>query len=674
MARYECVVCGYVYDDVQERVPWDKLPGDWTCPTCGADQTLFERLAGDDPEENSLAPAETPSEPAAATSVSPSGPAVRNTAVEPTLALIHALARDGLAVVGSHGPMGAMGVPPLTLPRWDDIQILPAQLAARPLAEDVPVGTDLLIGPQSRRPLRLEIPILVSDMSFGALSEEAKVALARGAERAGTGICSGEGGMLPEEQAANSRYLFELGSARFGYSEELLAHVQAFHFKAGQAAKTGTGGHLPGDKVRGKIAQIRRLPEGKSAISPPAFSDLIRPEDFLCFADRVRELSGGIPVSMKLSAQHIEADIDFALEAGVDYIILDGRGGATGAAPLLFRDNISVPTIPALARARNHLDRRGRSKVTLIITGGLRTPADFIKALCLGADGIAIANAAIQAMGCVAARICNTNNCPSGIATQKEELRSRLNIDEASARLARFLTASVELMKVMARACGHTHLSQFNPSDITTWKREMAELTGIQYAGIGWRPPETTPPLSSTPTPEPKEHRAMSTQDNLQAAFAGESQANRKYLAFAAKADAEGYPQIAKLFRAAAAAETVHAHAHLRVMKGVGDTKQNLQVAIEGEGHEFQQMYPAFIQEAEAEGHKAALVSFRNANAVEKTHFDLYTNALETLETGKDLAPAAIYVCDVCGHTHIGGAPDKCPVCGAPQSKFKEVC
>jgi len=165
----------------------------------------------------------------------------------------------------------------------------------------------------------------------------------------------------------------------------------------------------------------------------------------------------------------------------------------------------------------------------------------------------------------------------------------------------------------------------------------------------------------------------MSTQDNLQAAFAGESQANRKYLAFAAKAAAEGYPQIAKLFRAAAAAETVHAHAHLRVLNGVGDTKKNLQAAIEGEGYEFREMYPAFTKEAEAEGNKAALISFRNANAVEKTHHDLYSKALETLEAGKDLTPASIHVCDICGHTHVGEAPDKCPVCGAPKSKFKEV-
>ena len=165
----------------------------------------------------------------------------------------------------------------------------------------------------------------------------------------------------------------------------------------------------------------------------------------------------------------------------------------------------------------------------------------------------------------------------------------------------------------------------------------------------------------------------MPTQENLQAAFAGESQANRKYLAFAAKADAEGYAQIARLFRAAAAAETVHAHSHLRAMNGVQDTKKNLEAAIQGEAYEFREMYPKFIAEAEAEGSKAALVSFRNANAVEKTHHDLYKAALESFEQGKDLPAAEMYVCDVCGNTVVGEAPDKCPVCGAAKKKFKAV-
>jgi len=412
-------------------------------------------------------------------------PAARATPEEPHVEMIHELARNGLDKVGHHGPMAAMGVPRDRLPKWDDIQIMVAQMARKPLMEDAEVGTDLVIGPKAARPLRLEIPLFVSDMSFGALSEEAKVALAKGAELAGTGICSGEGGMLPEEQAANSRYFYELASAQFGYDERVLARVQAFHFKGGQGAKTGTGGHLPAAKNIGKIAEVRGIPAGQPAISPPTFADLTTPADFRRFADRVRELTGGIPVGFKLSANHVEHDIDFALEGSADYIILDGRGGGTGAAPLLFRDHISVPTIPALARARYHLDRRGVGRdVTLIVTGGLRVPSDFIKALALGADGIALANSAMQAIGCIGARICNSNNCPAGIATQKPELRARLDIHQSARQLNDFLRASVDLMKVMARACGHTHLSRFNRDDLATLDWPIARMSGIPFSGL----------------------------------------------------------------------------------------------------------------------------------------------------------------------------------------------
>lgn len=222
-----------------------------------------------------------------------------------------------------------------------------------------------------------------------------------------------------------------------------------------------------------------------SAVSPPTFKNLHTAADFKQFANRVRELTGGIPIGFKLSANHIEEDIQFALDASADYIILDGRGGGTGAAPAMFRDHISVPTIPALARARRYLDQQGASgRVTLIITGGLRVPMDFVKAMALGADGVAIANSAMQSIGCVAARICNTNNCPAGIATQKADLRQRLNVETASSQLKNFFDASVALMQVMSRACGHDALSKFNQHDLATWDRNMSLLSGIKYSGF----------------------------------------------------------------------------------------------------------------------------------------------------------------------------------------------
>ena len=403
---------------------------------------------------------------------------------EPHTKYIQHLAEHGLSEVGHHGRVNAMGVPRDALPKWEQIQLLTAQLYKVPLLEEAAVGTEVVIGPNAKKPLVLDRPLFVSDMSFGALSEEAKVSLAMGAEKAGTGICSGEGGMLSEEQGANTRYLYELASGRFGYSMDKVKKCQAFHFKCGQGAKTGTGGHLPGDKVKGKIAEVRGLKEGEPAISPPRFPDWETVDDYRRFAAEVREATGGIPIGVKLSAQHIERDIEAALQIGVDYIILDGRGGGTGAAPLIFRDNISVPTIPALARARRYLDKKGRSDVSLVITGGLRLPADFIKALALGADAIAVSNSAIQAIGCLGMRACHTNNCPVGIATQKPHLRQRLKIEKGAAQLNTFFRASTELMQVMARACGHDHLSKFCIDDLTTWDREMAHLTGIAYGGL----------------------------------------------------------------------------------------------------------------------------------------------------------------------------------------------
>lgn len=397
---------------------------------------------------------------------------------------IHDLALHGLSRTGHHGPVSAMGVPRSDLPSWDDLQFLTGQLTTFPGLDDDPVATDVTIGPASAKPLHLSIPLFVSDMSFGALSEESKIALSRGAELAGTGICSGEGGMLPEEQAENSRYFYELASGRFGWDFAHLDVVQAFHLKFGQGAKTGTGGHLPGSKVVGRIAEVRGLPEGTAAVSPSRFPDFASVADISDFVGEVRRRSAGIPIGAKLSAQHIEADIDAALEIGVDYIILDGRGGGTGAAPLVFRDHISVPTMPAIARARRHLDSVGARDVSLVATGGLRTAPDFAKAMALGADAVAIANSALQAIGCVGMRACHTDRCPVGIATQDPALRERLPVEEAAERLGRFLRASTDLMAVIARACGHSRIDELTINDLTTFEREVHHLTGVTYGGV----------------------------------------------------------------------------------------------------------------------------------------------------------------------------------------------
>lgn len=405
-------------------------------------------------------------------------------APEPYNRYIQSLAKDGLTQFGHHGQTTAMGVERDLLPGWNDIQFLPAQLSRKPLLDNDIVDTCVTIGPNAKKPLKLDIPLFVSDMSFGALSREAKIALAKGAEKVGTAICSGEGGMLEDEQKENSRYLYELASGKFGFSWDKLKRVQAFHFKGGQGAKTGTGGHLPGHKVVGEIARVRGLQTGTAAISPATFTDIKTAQEFAAFADTVREETDGVPVGFKIAASRIEEDIDFALEAGVDYIILDGRGGGTGAAPIVLRNHINVPTIPALARARKHLDKVGADGVSLVITGGLRVPSDFAKAMAMGADAVAVSNSALQAIGCLGMRACHTDNCPVGIATQKEHLRSRLIIDKSAERLANFFEASANLMRVICRAVGHDAVTKLSMEDLSTFDYEMHKLTGINYAGV----------------------------------------------------------------------------------------------------------------------------------------------------------------------------------------------
>ena len=403
---------------------------------------------------------------------------------EPYTHYIQELSRSGLTNFGHHGPSASMGVDRNTLPKWEALQFLPAQLHKRPLLDEEKVQTKVVIGVNAKKPLELDIPIFVSDMSFGALSKEAKIALSKGAELAGTGICSGEGGMLDEEQEANSRYFYELASAKFGFSWDKVKRCQAFHFKGGQGAKTGTGGHLPGSKVNSTIAKVRGLKKGETAISPAAFPDLITVQDFKDFSREVRKQTGGIPIGFKIAASHIEKDIQFALDVGVDYIIIDGRGGGTGSAPTILRDNINVPTISALARARNYIDKANAKHLALIITGGLRVAEDFAKALMLGADAIAVSNSALQAIGCLGMRACGTNNCPVGIATQKENLRSRLIVESSAKQLHNFLSSSNELVKVIARSCGYNDITAFNQNDLSTSDFELHRLTGVSYAGV----------------------------------------------------------------------------------------------------------------------------------------------------------------------------------------------
>ncbi len=365
---------------------------------------------------------------------------------------------------------------------WDDILVKGAQLARQPLNRDETVDTRTVIGPRAKQPLVVGTPIIVSHMSFGALSKEAHSALALGSAAAGTAMGSGEGGIVPEALGLAHKFIFEYVPNRYSATAENLRRVDAVEIKIGQSAKPGMGGHLPGNKVTAEIAALRGFPEGTDIVSPSRFPDIATREDLRRKVDELRDLSGGRPIGIKFAAGDVEADLEFALSAGPDFVTIDGRAGATGAALKLIKDATSIPTVYALDRARRYLETRGIEGVTLIATGGLRVSSDFVKALALGADAVAIGTAALMAIGCQQFRICDSGRCPVGIATQDPGLRARLDVAEAARGLANFLRVSTEELRDFARLTGNDSVRKLSVRDLVTTSSEISNHTSIPHA------------------------------------------------------------------------------------------------------------------------------------------------------------------------------------------------
>jgi len=363
----------------------------------------------------------------------------------------------------------------------DDVVFKPAQLARLPLLGHEPVDTSVVLGTRAARPLRLAIPLFVSHMSFGAVSVEAKVALAKGSRQAGTAIGSGEGGCHPRERAEAGAYIFEMASGYFGWTEEAIAAADAIEIKIGQGAKPGLGGLLPGPKVTGEIAAVRGLPEGQDAHSPAHFPDINCIADLKQRLAEIRSINAGAPIGVKFAAGDVEADTAAALEVGADWITVDGLGGGTGAAPVHVKDHVGVPGFVGLYRAKKFLEDQGVDDVQLVATGGFRTPDEMAKALALGADAIALATASLLAIGCQQYRACHRGTCPVGIATQQAELRMRLDPEISAQRLTTFLTAATAMITDFCRITGKHRVADLARSDLATLRPDVAQSTDLEY-------------------------------------------------------------------------------------------------------------------------------------------------------------------------------------------------
>lgn len=464
MAKYKCSVCGFIFDEAKEGKSFAELEH---CPVCQQPKTKFIRI-----EDNLPA---TPETAQPENSLSYDLQYVRNDEKMRYMDAIHEMAVSGKTIIGAMGTAMAM-------PNWDDILILGAQLNPAPLLDDEPVITTVVIGKNAKRPLIAENPVFVSHMSFGALSAETKVALAKGTAMSGSVQESGEGGILPEEREAANKYIFEYIPNKYSVTDENLRNSDAIEIKIGQGTKPGMGGHLPAEKVTPEIAAIRNKPLGQDIHSPSKFQEIKTKEDLKALVAELRDRSDGRPIGIKIAAGRIERDLEFCVFAEPDFITIDGRGGGTGASPYLLREATSVPTIYALHRARKYLDSVGAKDISLIITGGLRVSSDFAKAIAMGADAVAVGTGALIAVACQQYRICGSGKCPMGIATQDPELRARLKVEAAALRVANYLNVSLAELRSYARITGHRRLHDLSVNDLCTISREISEHTDIPHA------------------------------------------------------------------------------------------------------------------------------------------------------------------------------------------------
>ena len=458
---YKCTICGHIHNEEATGILLKNLD---KCPICGQSIDKFVKM------ENSQS---SETEEFVNSDLSYDKDFAKSDKDIRQMDVIHQMAMTGESIV-------AAMYTDLPMPNWDDILILGCQLNPQPLEGDIEVDTQTIIGRNAKKPLIIETPIYITHMSFGALSKETKIALAKGSAGVKTAQCSGEGGILPEEMENAYRYIFEYVPNKYSLNDANLKNSDAVEIKIGQATKPGLGGQLQGEKVTSEIAEIRGVALGEDIHSPATIPEVSTKEDLKDLVEDLRKKSGGRPIGLKFAAGRIEDDLDYVMYADPDFITIDGRGGSTGASPKLIRDSTSLPTIYALSRARKYLDEH-ESDISLTITGGLRVSSDFAKALAMGADAIAVGTGAMIAAACQQYKICDTGDCPVGVATQDENLRKRLKIDAASKRVENYLKVSTDELKTFARITGHNSVHDLNINDLCTINSEISQYTDIKH-------------------------------------------------------------------------------------------------------------------------------------------------------------------------------------------------
>jgi len=376
---------------------------------------------------------------------------------------------------------------PRYFPHFEDLMILPSQLTRMPIdtyREDCETRT-VLGGRFAKNPIVLETPIMIAGMSYGALSKEAKIALAKATAKVGSVISNGEGGILPEELENSYRQSIQMLASRMGFTKRSIEVADMIEVLYGIGAKPGLSGHLMGEKITEDIAKMRQIPIGIDLHSHPRPGDAFGADDMVVKMEQLRELTNWeTPIFCKIAAGRVKDDVKIAIKIGFDGIILDGCQAGTGAAPTMAKNHLGIPTMPALVQAVKTMEEMGvKDEMSLIVSGGITDGSELAKALAIGADAVAIGTGAMVAMGCRVCMRCEAGNCAFGIGTQNPEQRAKLDIEEASERVANYIRGMTAEAILLAKAAGKTKLKNLEREDLRSLTLQACAMTGIPLVG-----------------------------------------------------------------------------------------------------------------------------------------------------------------------------------------------
>ena len=392
------------------------------------------------------------------------------------------------AEVGKHRIRGCGATRPF--PSFDDLLVLPSQLSRLSVdtyREDC--KTQTVLGSRfAKKPLVIETPVMISGMSYGALSKEAKTAMSKATQIVGTSINNGEGGLLPEERDNSYKQVVQITPSRMGFSLKNIEAADAIEIICGIGAKPGLSGHLMGSKITKEIAAFRQLPEGIDLHSHPRHGDIFGADDMVLKIEEMRDVTDWqIPIFVKIAAGRVKEDVKIAAKTGADGIVVDGAEAGTGAAPVIASSHLGIPTLPAVVQAVRALEEMGlKDEISLVVSGGIKDGADVAKAMALGADAVAIGTGAMIAMGCTVCLRCHEGKCAFGIGTQEPERRARLDIDAAAQRVANYIQAMTIEATIVAKAAGKTALANMEREDLRAMTLEACAMTGIPLVGTNF--------------------------------------------------------------------------------------------------------------------------------------------------------------------------------------------